>query len=142
MGTTNWGVATERFKRAKQKPVTLQEHNITRCAKALAQFLKSEEGLVALDMLRESDRHIIFGEEDIGSGHTEVFMLNGGGLMQSQEATGTWVAYQKTPSKPTLTPISAEKAVWAFFQLKKKEPDEVMKWLREELNAIAMTAPE
>lgn len=114
-----------------------------RSASQLERFLDSDEGRDALDLLKTSGRHIIFGEERDGGGSGVVYFLNGEGLQQSIEAMGMWTAYSKPEDirKPELSPIDPLQAVSAFADLRGKDPDELMAWLESELNKIADAAP-
>ena len=112
---------------------------------ALERFLNSADGIAAKKLLTESRRHIIFGEERDGS-YTEVYYLDGEGLGKSFEAAGMWVAYATpgTVPAPQLSTITARQAIEAAInpRIGGKQPEEVMPWLRAELDQIANHAPE
>jgi hypothetical protein len=109
-------------------------------AAKLEAFLESKDGKAALELLRTSGRHIIFGESREGGGFGLVWFLDGNGLQESTEPMGTWVAYAQTVPEPKLRPITPRLAVEAAVTEGKHKPAEVMSWLEEEIEKIANEA--
>ncbi|MFA4954103.1 MAG: hypothetical protein WC641_02230 [Patescibacteria group bacterium] len=138
----NWREAAEKYRQAQ--PAVAQDAQKQRCeqvARKLQDFLVSRLGLEALELLKASRRHIIFGEDPPEGGHTVVYFLNGEGLRQSCEASGMWTAYSASVPRPSLSLISALEAVQAAVKFGRKDPDGLLRWLREELDKIALAAP-
>jgi hypothetical protein len=106
----------------------------------LEAFLESKDGKAALELLRTSGRHIIFGESREGGGFGLVWFLGGTGLQESTEPMGTWVAYAQTVPEPKLRPISPRLAVQVAVTEGKQKPTEVMLWLEDEIEKIANEA--
>jgi hypothetical protein len=154
----NWQDAARRYREAAQiktqetqqtaqlgyeKPLH-SPADVLQATRELEQFLRSDEGRAALDLLTASNRHINFGEEYEGGGSSVVFFIDGTGLNRSIEASGTWTVYAKEVPKPKITPITAKEAIEAAInpRMGGKKPNEVMTWLRSQLDAIASHAPE
>ncbi len=147
-----WIEAAQAFRAAKghqgkkasvKKRQSDLQADIARCARRLEQFLESDKGLAALELLKASRRHINFAEDYDGGGYGIVFAITGDGLQQSVEAMGTWMLYAKPKDvrKPHLSPISALEAIEAAVHHGKKDPAEIMVWLEGELDTIAESAP-
>ncbi len=117
------------------------QQDISAAGLQLQAFLAGE-GAAALELLRESGRHIVFGEENEGGGRVAVYFLNGDGLQLSVEATGLATAYASEKPKPKLLPISSQQAVEAAVLHCDMKPLEVVDWLRGQLDGIACQAPQ
>ncbi|MBI5654397.1 hypothetical protein HZC53_01955 [Candidatus Uhrbacteria bacterium] len=141
----NWRDAADKYRQAQPDEVkAARDQQILALAQELDMFLKSGEGVLALELLKASGRHIILGEEQPEGGFTTVYFLNGDGLRKSDEAAGTWTAYA-SPNQipaPKLSPITLGEAAKAALTLGRKQPGELVHWLREELDKIAAAAPE
>jgi hypothetical protein len=138
----NWREAAEKYRQAQ--PAVAQDAQKQRCehaARQLQELLASPLGLEAIELLKASRRHIIFGEDPPEGGHTVVYFLDGEGLRRSCEASGTWTAYSTSVPQPKLFPISALEAVQVAVKFGRKDPDGLIRWLREELDKIALAAP-
>lgn len=138
----DWREAAEKYRQAQ--PAVAQDAQKQRCehaARQLQEFLASPLGLEALELLKASRRHIIFGEDPPESGHTVVYFLDGEGLRQSCEASGSWTAYSTSVPQPHLSSVSALEAVQVAAKYGRKNPDGLIRWLREELDKIAVAAP-
>ena len=112
-------------------------------ARDLATFIANAEGLAAKALLAASKRHINFGESYEGGGYGQVWFFDGTGFNRSDEAMGTWIAYAKEVPVPKITPMTAREAAEAAIDPRRgaKKPDEVMAWLRSQLDIIAEQAP-
>lgn len=156
--TQNWNNAAARYQAVKRQkmqeqqtaaipatPPTSQPDNslkIAQVATDLHMFMRSEEGRSALALLLESGRHLIFGEDHAGGGYGTVYFINGTGLHRSIEVMGTWQLYSSEVRKPEISPIPEREAVYAAVQYGGKNPNEIMPWLRAELDKIAAAAPQ
>ena len=122
----------------------LEAANIADVARALDQFLTSQEGQSAMALLGAAKRHIIFGEECEG-GIADVAFIDASGLQRSIEAGRVGWAYHKLGGgevpKPRISAITAWDAVQSAVWNSKKKPREVLPWLRDELDKIADAAP-
>jgi len=117
-----------------------QQRDIDRGTSELEQFMRTE-GRAAMELLRASKRHLIFGEENGGGGCGTVQYIDGNGLQQSVEAMGSWGVYAKEVPKPKLSSITARQAVEAAVYRGGKRGTEVVSWLRDALDSIASAAP-
>ncbi len=102
----------------------------------LQKFMNSDEGAAAKALLAASNRHIIFGEESEG-GFANVVFIDRNGLQRSYEASGMWVAYSTNVPEPRISPVQPHEAIQAAVYYSRKKPNEVMTWLRAELDKIA-----
>ena len=116
-----------------------RELEIQQEAEKLEQFLASDEGLVARELLASRNTFIRLGEERIGNGLGEVYFLDGEGLKVSQEAMDMWVAYAKSEDipKPEIMPLDAVTAVRRAIGTGRMNPNEVVSQIRNQLSAIA-----
>lgn len=155
---TNWQDAARRYRESAQiktqetqqttqldypKPLH-SPADVLQATRELEQFMRSDEGRAALELLTASGRHLNFGEEYEGGGSSVVYFIDGTGLNRSIEASGTWTIYAKEVPKPSITPVTAKDAIEAAINpcMGAKKPSEVMTWLRSQLDAIASQAPE
>lgn len=151
-----WRDATLQYRRAeeekarvmpREQQVQIQEDTwrlrvvqIAEVGRDLEQFLKSPEGLAALALLGAAKRHIIFGEER-GDGCARVFFIDVAGLQRSDEPHGVWMAYTKEKlPEPKISSVTAINAVQAAVWYGGKKSNEVLAWLRGELDKIADAA--
>jgi hypothetical protein len=137
--TVDWKKAAEQYK--KKPSEEAHKKAVTDAAQELFDFLHSEDGKSAKELLKASGRFIRFGEENPEGGRTTVFLINGDGLVKSQEHVGDHVAYSQNIPQPTLTGISAHQAVEAAFNYGRMAPNALLGWLRSQLDAIAEQAP-
>lgn len=128
---------------AKEEEAKGQAAQVTQATEELATFLEGSEGAAALCLLKESKRHLVFGEEREG-GYAEVFYIDGEGLHCSHEPNGMWTAYaaQESLPKPRIVPISPLDAIRAAVWCGNRQPDSVLSWLRKELDNIADSVPQ
>lgn len=114
--------------------------NLTQAMNDLERFIITD-GREALELLSASKRHIVLGEEKEGGGMTTVYFLDGKGLQKSVEVSGTSLAYLKEIPKPAISNLSVMEAVMAAVKLGRKDPKELVTWLRGELDKIAAASP-
>jgi hypothetical protein len=114
-----------------------RDMQISAAARELQEFLRSDEGRLALALLKAAKRHIIFGEER-EDGYAQVAFIDGGGIQRSIEPGGeSWAYHRGEIPKPIISPITAHAAVEAAVCFTKKKPNEVVPWLLGELDKIA-----
>lgn len=154
----NWVLATQRYqaegdakklaeterskseeakKQKEREEARKKQEEAQQGTQELHEFLISEEGGAAIRLLQASNQHIILGEDQESGGYRTVYLMDGNGLQQSVEASGTWVAYSKNVPKPKITPISTQQAIEAAVNFGGKKPTEVVDWLKAELDMIA-----
>jgi hypothetical protein len=151
--TQNWVNAARRYKEieaAKPKPAPapqqervqadtwrLQAAQIADAGHELERFIKSEEGRAAMELLGAAKRHLIFGEQAEG-GYAEVFFIDANGIQKSYEAHGTWTVYTKEKlPEPKISRATSRDAVQAAVWYAQRKPEEVVTWLRSELDKLA-----
>jgi hypothetical protein len=108
----------------------LKAAQIAEAGRELDQFMKGAEGQAAMALLGAAKRHIIFGENAEG-GHATVFLVDSTGLHRSVESSGSGIS-----------PASACDAVQAVVFHRGKKAEEVISWLREQLDMITVLAPQ
>ena len=106
----------------------------------LQQFI-ANDGPAALELLSASKRHIILGENNDGGGMTTVYFLGDKGLQMSVEPSGTRLAYMKEIPAAKIRDISVIETVTAATTLGCKNSQELVAWIRDELDKIAAAAP-
>lgn len=126
---------------AAAKLIDVVESDAAKAAiEELRAFIDSDDGRIAVHaLLAQTGRHIVFGKtHEIHPGHLPtVYALRGGiagGLVRTTTPTEGHFAptfYHQVVS------ASAEEAVAAAILLGNKKPEEIMSWLRGELNTIA-----
>jgi len=144
MGQHQWRAAADRFRQAsEQARKEAREGELHGAGIMLEQFLASPEGEALKDLLRASGRHVIFHEDPPEGGHAFVTVLLPDGLFESQEAAGMWMAYAKQEDipQPHLRPLTAREAVDAFASDDRHHPLDIVKFLREQADDIADSAP-
>ena len=107
----------------------------------LEQFMVND-GPSAMELLKASGRHLIFGENREGGGFGVVYYIDGNGLHQSVEAMGMSAAYSQSKRQPNISEITVRQAVEAAVQHGNMKPAEIVSWLRRELDKIANAAPQ
>lgn len=139
-----WKEAAERYRNGGPKKSSTQ---IEEYARQLGEFLKSDEGAEALDLLKASKRAIVIAEDEEGGAHCGVqFAFAGDGLVQLLIPRGTWAAYDPAEAQKLvadrreLKPFEAVKAS-CDPKIGKAHGHNFMAWLRRELDKIANTAP-
>jgi hypothetical protein len=135
MGSKEWRAAAK-LASSKDKQPELDPAAINKVIHELEEFMKSDEGEAAKELLAATGRHIIFGETS-GCGRVSVYFLNDKGLQQSIEVAGSAAAYSGQP--PRVNAILADVAIRAAThpEIGAKQPEEVMPFLRAELDKIA-----
>jgi len=151
--TQNWVDAARRYKEieaAKPKPVPapqqervqadtwrLKAAQIADAGRELERFVNSEEGRAAMELLGAAKRHLIFGEEAEG-GYAEVFFIDANGIQKSYEVHGTWTVYAKEKlPEPKISRATSQEAAQAAVWYARRKPEEIVTWLRGELNKLA-----
>jgi hypothetical protein len=159
--TANWSKAAQEYQAAEEAQKREEENRIAQ--RVHSQVLKDEayqrklteidrgtaelvqfmltEGPAAMELLRASKRHIIFGEVNEGGGFGSVYFIDGNGLQEAYQAMGMWIAYSKDVPRPRLSTITEREAVEAAVQHGGKKATEVVTWLRGVLDKIASAAP-
>ncbi len=151
--TQKWADAARLYREAqaaKSKPVPpvqqeqvqqdtwrLQAVQIAEAGRDLEQFVNSEEGRTAMELLGAAQRHLIFGEEADG-GYATVFFIDGKGIQKSYEPHGTWTAYSKGNfPDPQISQATSREAAQAAVWYARRKPEDVVTWLRGELDKLA-----
>ena len=120
----------------------IQAAGIADAARDLEQFLNSQEGQSAMELLAAAKQYIVFGEES-GGGYANVAFIDGHGLQRSIEPSGIWTTHAKRQElleQTRISPITAREAIQAAVWNTTKKPYEVLSWLRRELDNIANAA--
>jgi hypothetical protein len=135
MGSKEWRAAAK-LASSKDKRPEPDPAEINKAIRELEEFMKSDEGEAAKELLAATGRHIILGEAP-GAGSVTVYFLNDKGLQQSIEVTGSAAAYSR--QQPRVHAILADAAIKAAThpEIGAKQPEEVMPFLRAELDKIA-----
>ncbi len=131
----SWEAAITRYGNAK--PGTPQPA-INRATKELTDFMGSQDGKTALELLdkNKSGISIVFGTA-VDSCRT-TFMLSSTGFVKAEVEGGT--LYQNR-DRGGLLPPSAEEMVRAAVELSGIHPNEILSWLHRQLDIIAECAP-
>ncbi|MFA4954765.1 MAG: hypothetical protein WC641_05625 [Patescibacteria group bacterium] len=119
----------------KAKSVSVIPEAQKRATEELKSFMASDEGHAACELLAASRRYILIGEERIEGGGINGVHLDCSGLTLS--------------GQNTLEAISPERAIAAAMRTRGLKPatnvglkpDEILAWIRGELNKIAARAP-
>lgn len=139
----NWRDAAENFKKmragedadrqAKEQAKRISEQRleeeISRAAAELAEFLESQPGKDALELIGASGKNLHIAQVLPSRGWSMYYFFSPRGLR--------W-CHLGDPSEP----LSPEYAIRGFVETLKRQPAEFMPWLREELDKIAATALE
>lgn len=137
MGSKEWReaakMASEQGKRPEPNPAEIEA-----AIRELEQFMKSDDGAAALELLEATDRHIILYESEPQAGSVTVIFLGRRGLTQSIEAGGMSAAYSK-PREPRLNPVLPDAAIKAAThpEMGGRKPSDVLPYLRKRLDEIA-----
>lgn len=113
---------------------------IAQAAISLHEFMNSEEGDRATNLLNWSNRCVIFAQYDQG-GYGAIFYLDAEGFHRCSQAVGAWVASSSQVTRPKIKNVSANVLVEAAVQYGGKKPSDIISWLRAELDKIAAAAP-
>ena len=122
-------------------------HEINYGAVKLDEFMNSY-GDDAIELLLASNRRIIFGEDRTNNRLRIVYYIGGHGLIQSIDPLGVydsymgiWIQYDDD-IKGTMSPITSVHAIEAAVNYGDKKANEVVDWLKVELDKIAMAVLE
>ena len=152
--SAKWSEAANAYRRAQaakeqivnpQAPVAEQVTHaaISKLQHELSLFISGDEGRAAVQLLSASNRFVRLGE-DRGDGHAIVYTLTGNGFERTTEASGMWTIFSSNVPKAKSIPCTnaeiASSACLSEFR-PCKSPDEVMPYLRAELEKIAAAAP-
>lgn len=156
----DWSKAAEKYRQARVEDevakrniittplITVSPELVRKEAKDLEDFLASQEGIIALELLKASGTHIIFGEDRPDGGFGTVYFLGGDGLQKSVEPMGLWIAYAEKIPKPIVTKIAPRHAVEAFWRAIAGQNRchsvfqiDVLSWLLVKIDKIAKAAP-
>ncbi|MFA5185074.1 MAG: hypothetical protein WC551_01155 [Patescibacteria group bacterium] len=140
----NWREAAELYRQAQ---VIVEEEKrderLNHVAEQLHDFLASDLGAEALELLKASNRYIVFGYKLRVGGSAIMYLLSGHGCCTSNYIDGYVPAHSDVfVPGPILDPIEPYTAVEAALKHGHKDPETFMPWLREELDKIAAAAPE
>lgn len=140
---TNWREAAEKYQKAQPEFILAEwQRKIEHAAAQLADFLGSSLGKEALGLLKASRRLIVFGEDDSTSANIRTWFLCRHGLQQTCGVGGLAGAYTRDCSSSVCRKIDAIEAVESAVKYGHKDPENLIRWLREELDKIAAAAPE
>lgn len=114
---------------------------VAQAAISLHEFMNSEEGDRATNLLNWSNRCVIFAQYDQG-GYGAIYYLDVDGLHRCSQAVGAWVASSSQVTRPKIKTVTTNAIVEAAVQYGGKNPSEIIPWLRAELDKIAAAAPQ
>lgn len=144
--------ARKRLQRLKDQPATMPATppttksdnylQIARAATDLHEFMNSEEGDRANNLLNWSGCCIIFGLDHDPGGHDTIYYLDADGLHRCSQTMGIWVASASHVARPRIKSATTNEVIEAAVQYGGKNPSEIIPWLRAELDKIAAAAPE
>lgn len=141
----NWREAAELYRQAQAVvEKDKQDEKIARVARQLQEFLDSQPGRDACELLDASNQAVYFAREVYPDGPKAKVVVNyylyWRGLMlcrsrdledpDDSEMEGVWAA--------TITALDAVRAAAKFGN---RDPDKLLDWLRAELDKIAAAAP-
>jgi hypothetical protein len=165
MQTIDWKEATSAYRQAKPATSTLpdraeqvaieeKEHQtvleLEQGVQALTTFMKTH-GDDAKALLGASEKHITIAVDSDGGGFRTVSFIDRNGLQSVTERAGSMAAayhavvlsgVRAMVSKPELVvPCSVTEVVTAAMIHAGKKPEDIVGWLRAELDKIASEAP-
>ena len=137
----NWREAAEKYRHHARIVVSevKRDEEFIHAAEQLHDFLASDLGAEARDLLKASCSWIEFGRESVpGTDFVSRYVLSEWGLI--------WFMSPKTLDDDTdsvlITEITTQVAVNVAVRLGNKDPDDLIRWLSGELDKIAAAAPE
>lgn len=142
MPNSKWSQAAEKYQAAKITAST-KEAAIASAVAELEEFMLAD-GETAMKLLGASGKSIELAEQSETSSFVVVYFFDGNGLQSVAGSVGLGAAYASFGGKteqPKPSPITAEDAIRAAVEYGGKKPEEVVPWLRSELDRIASEAP-
>ena len=148
----NWREAAERYRQVKPPPIqTTQDERFVHAAQELQEFLDSEEGQAALNLLEASNKQIPFCMRmTVDRKVSTAYFMNGNGFRRCCEITDRLATrYADMVYRPEISSITLLEAVEQAFDYNRTNifecftnPEDFVPWLRRKLDAIALAAPE
>ena len=140
----NWRDAAGLYRQAqviveKEK----QDEKLHLVAEQLHDFLASDLGAEARELLKASCKWVELGREDVpGTGLVAIYSLAEWGLVRYTTRDRSQETEDDDAATVIINGITAQEAVDAAARLGNKDPESLVRWLREELDKIAAAAPE
>lgn len=127
----------KQIKEDKEQEKVKAQRRIEEVSNSLDNYLTSEKGRIALEMLRLSNQRIGFGGEYVGHGYGESYFLDGFGLRRAFYPQGMWVAYSRNVPEPVIESTTALAVVRVSIRISKIDPESLITHLEKRIDQIA-----